>query len=79
MINEAFGGRLMDADSIGPMVVTAIRNDEPYVFNDPVSRRLLLRHTGKILASHGAGGPIIAYCQRHARHAVYGREPTVIT
>lgn len=35
-----FGDSVMDPDLVGEMVLNGIRNDELYIFNDPVSRKM---------------------------------------
>jgi len=42
------GDSLTDPDVVGEMVLDAIRRDELYIFNDPVSRRMFEQRIGRI-------------------------------
>ncbi len=37
---ERFGDSLMEPDRVGEMVLNGILNNELYIFNDPVSRKM---------------------------------------
>jgi short-subunit dehydrogenase len=46
-----FGDSLTDADLVGEMVLNGTRNDEPYIFNDPVSRTMFEQRISRIYAA----------------------------
>ena len=46
-----FGDSLTDPDLVGEMVLNGIRNDEMYIFNDPVSRKMFEKRMSKIYAA----------------------------
>jgi hypothetical protein len=45
---ERLGESLTDPDLVGEMVVNGIRNDELYIFNDPVSRTMFEKRMNKM-------------------------------
>ena len=45
---ERFGDSLTEPDLVGEMVVNGIRNDELYIFNDPVSREMFEKRMNKM-------------------------------
>jgi short-subunit dehydrogenase len=51
MMLARFGESLTDPDRVGEMVVNGIRNDELYIFNDPVSRKMLERRVSGMYAA----------------------------
>lgn len=46
-----FGDSLTDPDVVGEMVLKGIRNDELYIFNDPVSRNMFEDRMHRIYAA----------------------------
>jgi len=45
------GASLTEADLVGEMVLNGIRNDEPYIFNDPLARKMLAERVEKMYAA----------------------------
>jgi len=48
---ERFGESLTHPDLVGEMVVNGIRNEELYIFNDPVSRKMFEKRMNKMYAA----------------------------
>ncbi len=51
IMRARFGESLTEPDAVGEMVVNGIRNNELYIFNDPVSRKMLETRIGKMYAA----------------------------
>jgi len=51
VMEERFGESLTEPDQVGEMVLNGIRKNEPYIFNDPVSRKMLEERIARMYAS----------------------------